>query len=76
MVQGRIEHIRLQVLESERTLVVGGRLAPLPLLRLGGVLACHDYDEDTCPGVRLALDDMLGPPHELVDTLAIYRGLA
>lgn len=46
------------------------------LLAPGGVLACHDYDEDTCPGVRPALDRVLGTPHELVDTLAIYRGLA
>lgn len=49
----------------------------LPLLRPGsGVLACHDWDEATCPGVRAALEAKLGPPHELVDTLAIYRGLA
>lgn len=48
----------------------------LELLADDGVLACHDYDEDTCPGVRPALDRVLGTPHELVDTLAIYRGLA
>lgn len=49
----------------------------LPLLRPGsGVLACHDWDEDTCPGVRAALETKLGEPDELVDTLAIYRGLA
>lgn len=42
------------------------------LLRKEGVLACHDYDEDTCPGVRQALDAWKKPP-ELVDTLAIYR---
>lgn len=49
----------------------------LPLLRPGvGVLACHDYGEDTCPGVRAALEPKLGPPGELVDTLAVYRGLA
>lgn len=48
----------------------------LPLLKPGsGVLACHDWDEDTCPGVRAALEAKLGPPHELWDTLAIYRGL-
>jgi predicted O-methyltransferase YrrM len=46
------------------------------LLAPGGVLACHDYGEDTCPGVAAALDRLLGPPPELVDTLAIYRGLA
>lgn len=45
----------------------------LQLLRPGtGVLACHDWDEDTCPGVRAALEATLGWPHELVDTLAIY----
>lgn len=42
------------------------------LLRPGGVLACHDYDEDTCPGVKIALDRVLGPPPKLVDTLAVY----
>lgn len=46
------------------------------LLAPGGVLAAHDYGEDTCPGVRAALDRLLGSPPELVDTLAIYRGLA
>ncbi len=52
------------------------RLA-LPLLRKGtGILACHDWDEDTCPGVRPALEAIVGQPDELVDTLAIYRGLA
>ena len=45
----------------------------LKLLREGGVLACHDWDEGTCPGVRAALERLLGPPPELVDTLAIYR---
>jgi predicted O-methyltransferase YrrM len=42
------------------------------LLRDTGTLACHDYGEDTCPGVRQALDAWKPPP-ELVDTLAIYR---
>lgn len=41
------------------------------LLREGGTLACHDYDEDTCPGVRQALDAWRRPP-KVVDTLAIY----
>ena len=40
-----------------------------------GILACHDYDETTCPGVRQALDAWR-VPEELVDTLAIYRGPA
>lgn len=46
------------------------------LLTPGGVLACHDWDEDTCPGVRPALERVLGPPDELIDTLAVYTGLA
>jgi predicted O-methyltransferase YrrM len=46
------------------------------LLAPGGVLACDDYDEVTCPGVRSALDRLLGPPPILVDTLAIYEGLS
>lgn len=41
------------------------------LLRPGGTLACHDYGEDTCPGVRQALDAWR-PPAKLVDTLAVY----
>lgn len=41
------------------------------LLRETGTLACHDYDEETCPGVRQALDAWKAPP-KLVDTLAIY----
>jgi len=44
----------------------------LRLLREDGTLACHDYDEVTCPGVRQALDAWKPPP-TLVDTLAIYR---
>jgi predicted O-methyltransferase YrrM len=46
------------------------------LLAPGGVLACHDWDEDTCPGVRAALERILGVPPELTDTLAVYTGLA
>jgi SAM-dependent methyltransferase len=45
----------------------------LKLLKPGGVLACHDYDEVTCPGVRQALDKLFGGPGELTDTLAVYR---
>lgn len=41
------------------------------LLRPTGTLACHDYDEEICPGVREALDAWKVPP-KLVDTLAIY----
>lgn len=47
----------------------------LKLLKPGGVLACHDYDEVTCPGVRQALDKLFGGPGELTDTLAVYTGL-
>lgn len=42
------------------------------LLRDGGWLACHDYDEVTCPGVRMALDRIFGGPGQLTDTLAVY----
>jgi hypothetical protein len=38
---------------------------------IGGTLAVHDYGEDTCPGVREALDAWKVPPR-LVDTLAVY----
>lgn len=41
------------------------------LLRPGGTLVVHDYDEAICPGVRQALDAWKVPP-ALVDTMAIY----
>lgn len=41
------------------------------LLKPTGHLACHDYDEATCPGVRQALDAWR-PPSTLIDTLAVY----
>jgi predicted O-methyltransferase YrrM len=45
----------------------------LPLLREGGVLACHDMGEDCCcPGVRQALAELFpAGPYELVDTLFV-----
>lgn len=43
----------------------------LKLLKPDGYLACHDYDEATCPGVRVALDAWL-PPTTVIDTLAVY----
>lgn len=43
----------------------------LKLLKPTGYLACHDYDEATCPGVREALDAWK-PPTTVIDTLAIY----
>jgi predicted O-methyltransferase YrrM len=43
------------------------------LLNPGGTLACHDYDEVTCPGVRVALDRLFGGPGVLTDTLAVYE---
>lgn len=45
----------------------------------GGALACHDYGEQTCPGVRAALDspeirEQLQPGvQRLVDTLWIWQ---
>jgi predicted O-methyltransferase YrrM len=45
----------------------------LKLLKPGGVLACHDLDEATCPGVRAALDKLFDHPAPLVDTLFIHR---
>lgn len=47
----------------------------IKMLKPGGVIACHDYDEVTCPGVRVALDKLFGGPGELTDTLAVYRGI-
>lgn len=48
----------------------------IKLLRPDGVIACHDYDEATCPGVQIALDELFGGPGDLTDTLAVYAGLA
>lgn len=45
----------------------------MKLLKPGGVIACHDYDEVTCPGVRMALDKLFGGPGKLTDTLAVYQ---
>lgn len=46
----------------------------LRLVKPGGFIACHDYDEATCPGVRAALDALFpAGPHELVNTLFIIE---
>jgi predicted O-methyltransferase YrrM len=45
----------------------------LKLLRPGGWLACHDLDEETCPGVRAALDRLFDHPEPLVDTLFVHQ---
>jgi predicted O-methyltransferase YrrM len=41
-------------------------------LKSGGVLACHDYGEESCPGVKAALDKW-AQPDEIVDSLWIRR---
>lgn len=43
----------------------------LSVLAPGGTLACHDYEEDTCPGVARALDASGLRPSRVVDTLWI-----
>jgi predicted O-methyltransferase YrrM len=44
------------------------------LVRAGGWVACHDYDEATCPGVRGALDALFpAGPSELVNTLFVVQ---
>ena len=36
-------------------------------------MAFHDYGEDTCPGVKRALDERWPDgPEQLVDTLAVW----
>lgn len=45
----------------------------LKLLRPGGMLACHDLDEGSCPGVRAALDKLFDHPVPAVDTLFTYQ---
>lgn len=37
----------------------------------GGVIACHDYGEDTCPEVKPSLDAWKRPDY-VIDTLAVY----
>ena len=41
-------------------------------LAAGGVVAFHDWDEETCPDVRSVLEAWRSPDY-LVDTLAVYR---
>lgn len=44
------------------------------LLESGGVLACHDYRNDNCPGVAEALDDIFpGGPTRLVNSLWVLE---
>jgi predicted O-methyltransferase YrrM len=45
----------------------------LKLLRPGGWLACHDLDEDSCPGVRAALERLFDHPTPTVDTLFLHQ---
>ncbi len=45
----------------------------LKLLRPRGVLACHDLDEWSCPGVRAALDKVFDHPMPTIDTLFVYQ---
>lgn len=60
--------------DHERLAVAADLANAVRLLAPRGVLACHDYGEDSCPGVREAIDtaDLPGE-HELVDTLSIWR---
>jgi predicted O-methyltransferase YrrM len=44
----------------------------LKLLKPDGILLCHDYDEATCPGVKISLDAWKVPT-TVIDTLAVYR---
>jgi predicted O-methyltransferase YrrM len=49
----------------------------LGLLRPGGVLACHDYGEDSCPGVRAALGGLFpAGPASLTGTLFVTEPAA
>lgn len=46
------------------------------LLKPGGVLAAHDYGEETCPGVKAATDQFAAGRHlrgQVIDTLWIAR---
>lgn len=43
------------------------------LLEDGGVVACHDYSEESCPGVQAALERWDSIPHQVIDTLWVAR---
>ena len=45
----------------------------LKLLRPGGMLAMHDLDEGSCPGVRAALNKLFDHPQPTVDTLFVHQ---
>jgi predicted O-methyltransferase YrrM len=45
----------------------------LKLLRPGGWLACHDLDEDSCPGIRAALERLFENPTPSIDTLFLHQ---
>jgi predicted O-methyltransferase YrrM len=44
----------------------------IPLIRPDGYIACHDYDEDTCPGIKPPCDQLL-PGGVLTDTLWVWK---
>jgi hypothetical protein len=44
----------------------------LKMLAGNGVIACHDYDEETCPGIRNALvEHFSGGSYHVIDTLYV-----
>ncbi len=45
----------------------------LRLIKPSGVLAFHDYGEDTCPDVAPTIDKLFTGSKELVDTLCLIR---
>ena len=56
--------------------VVVDALEAWRVTKTGGLLAFHDYGEDTCPGVEEGLDywsRQVAERTDLVDTLAIFR---
>lgn len=48
-------------------------LAWLPKVKQGGVLAGHDYDNPDFPGVKLAVDDILGGKISTQETCWVYE---
>jgi hypothetical protein len=42
------------------------------LMEGGGVICVHDYDEDSCPGVREAVK-LWGGQREVIDSMAVCR---
>lgn len=60
--------------DHSKEMVVHDLKAANQLIGQWGVIVCHDYGEDTCPGVKEALDELVPEGRPTVGTLWIQRG--